>query len=148
MNHRIRFLTGLKFALFYAAFAAGMSAVAQSAVQTNAVPQTPLSVFIQPASPQEGRDPFYPNSNRPYQSQMPLNTPTSDLSSLVLQGIYGVSGHRLAIINNVTFAVGDELEVRTPRGGRIRIQCVEIQNDSAVIEADGQRQELHYGEKP
>jgi hypothetical protein len=59
----------------------------------------------------------------------------------------GSPDHRLVIINNVTFAVGDEAEVITPQG-RIRIHCLEITGNSAVVEANGQRQQLHYGLKP
>jgi hypothetical protein len=64
-----------------------------------------------------------------------------------MQGISGPPDHRLAIINHVTFAAGDVAEVRTPQG-RIQLHCLEITADSAVVEADGQRQVLHYGDNP
>jgi hypothetical protein len=149
MNHRIKFFQTMKFALLSAAFAAAWTATAAPVAPTNATPQVARSVFIQPASPKEGRDPFFPGSTRPYVSQAPaISSAATDLSSLVMQGITGPPGHRLAIINNVTFGVGDDAMVRTPQGGRIQIHCLEISADSAVIEADGQRHELHYGEKP
>jgi hypothetical protein len=64
-----------------------------------------------------------------------------------MQGFSGSPDHRLVIINNVTFAVGDNAEVSTSQG-RIHIHCLEIGGNSAVIEANGQRHELRYGDKP
>jgi hypothetical protein len=110
---------------------------------TNLTQAAPRSVFDQPASPKEGCDPFFPTSVRPYASAVVPNAPTTDFSSLAMQGISGSPDHRLVIINKVTFAVGDEAEVFTSQG-RIRIRCIVITDDSAVIEAAGQRQILHY----
>ncbi len=109
-------------------------------------PPVPLSIFIQPSSPKEGRDPFFPLSTRPYTSAV-VATNTKDLSSLVMVGMSGTPEHPLVIINNITFAVGDEREVVTPQG-RIRIRCIQIIGDMAVIEANGQRHQLRYGLKP
>jgi hypothetical protein len=53
----------------------------------------------------------------------------------------------LIIINDVTFAVGDERDVITPQG-RIHIHCLEIIGDLAVIEANGQRHQLRFQMKP
>jgi len=117
----------------------------ETQVQTNytLTQVVPRSIFNQPANPKEGCDPFFPTSVRPYASAVVPNAPTTDFSSLSMQGISGSLDHRLAIINNVTFAVGDEAEVFTPQG-RIRIRCIVITDDSTVIEAAGQRQILHY----
>jgi hypothetical protein len=147
MNHRITFFRSLKFALLSAALATALPSAAAPVAETNAAPQVVRSVFIQPASPKEGRDPFFPNSDRPYRSQIPISSPTADVGSLVLQSIYGAPGNRLAIINNVTFGVGDYVQVRTSQG-RIGVQCVEITDDSAVVEVDGQRSVLIYKDKP
>jgi hypothetical protein len=148
MNHRIQFFRSLKFALLAVASAAGLPALAGPvAAETNATPQVVRSVFIQPTSPKEGRDPFFPTSDRPYRSQIVAGSSVPDVGALVLQGISGTPPHQLAIINNVTFGVGDEAEVSTPHG-RIRILCVEITSGSAVIESDGQRHELRYEDKP
>jgi hypothetical protein len=73
--------------------------------------------------------------------------PTTDMSSLVLQGTSGTPAHRLVIINNVTFGVGDEAEVVTSQG-RIRIHCLAITDDATVVEAAGQRHILRYQDKP
>lgn len=106
------------------------------------------SVFILPASPKEGRDPFFPASSRPYQTAVVPSAKTSELNLnlLVMQGISGLPPHRLVIINKRTFAEGDDSEVSTSQG-RIRIHCLEITANSAVIEVNGQRHELRYEEK-
>ena len=132
--------------------AAGMPLTAAPLVQTNTVAVAananlvqvvPKSVFTQPSNPREGCDPFFPTSLRPYATAVVPNGPVTDLSSVFIKGISGSSDHRLVIINNVTFAVGDEAEVFTAQG-RLRIRCLMITDDSAVIEAAGQRQILRY----
>src|SRR5581483_8880999 len=70
-------------------------------------PELPKSVFILPASPQEGRDPFFPNSDRVYAENpknikppAPKDTAPS-VADLVVKGIYTAEdGHVLALINN------------------------------------------------
>jgi hypothetical protein len=112
--------------------------------QTAAPAAALRSVFVIPAGPNEGRDPFFPASTRPYEkAQVAVQTHIADITSLVLKGISGPVDSRLAIINNRTFAIGDEQDIATPQG-RIRVRCVEIKNDSVVIESSGQRQELKY----
>ena len=148
MNHRMIFSGNLKAALLVVMFVAGLSAMAAPASQTNETQIVPRSVFNQPANPSEGRDPFFPSSLRPYQAAIvPGAHAVGDVGDLVMQGLSGAPGHRLAIINNVTFGVGDDAEVLTSQG-RIRIHCLEINGNSVVVEANGQRHELHYGEKP
>ena len=111
-------------------------------------PPVPRSVFTLPASPKEGRDPFFPNSLRPYEgASVPSSNHVADIHALVIQGFSGVPPHQLVIINNVTFGVGDDAEVRTP-DGRIHIHCVGITGNSAVIEVSGQQHTLQYGGKP
>lgn len=139
----ITFFTGRNLPGLAVLIAAGLPVMAAPVARTNEPPVVPRSVFIQPANPQEGRDPFFPRSTRPYASAVVVAAPTTDLSSLSLQGISGTPDHRLVVINNVTFAVGDEAEVLTSHG-RFHIHCLAITNDSAVIEASGQRQTLHY----
>ena len=48
---------------------------------------------------------------------------------------------RLCLINNGTFAEGEEGEVITAEG-KVRIRCIKIKEDSVLIEAGGERQEL------
>ena len=107
----------------------------------------PRSVFVMPMNPQEGRDPFFPNSIRPYENAPAAKKSIGDISSLVLKGISGPPDHRLAIINNRTLGVGDEQDLTTPQG-RIHIRCVEIKSNSVVIESGGLNHELKYTTNP
>ena len=127
--------------------AAGFMMVLPAAAAPAAQPAAPevvlRSTFVMPKTPDEGRDPFFPNSNRPYESAVAAQPHVGDVSSLVLKGISGSENHRLAIINNHTFGVGDEANLATPQG-TIHIRCVEIKAGSVVIETGGQRHELKY----
>jgi hypothetical protein len=152
MKPRLQFFPGRTFLWLVLLFAAVWSARADVSTNdtqavTNETHVAPLSVFTQPSSPKDGRDPFFPASLRPYASAVVPNAPTTDLTSLVLQGTSGTPEHRLVIINKVTFGVGDEAEVSTAQG-RIRIHCLAITDDAAVVEAGGVRQILRYGGKP
>jgi hypothetical protein len=147
MKHCINSFRSRNSPFLAAMFAAALSVTAAPVVQTNETQVVQRSVFNLPANPKEGRDPFFPGSLRPYASTVVPSSPTSDLSSLVMQGTSGDPEHRLVIINNVTFGVGDEVEILTSQG-RVRIHCLEITDDSAVIEVGGQRHVLHYGVKP
>lgn len=148
MNQRMTFLKSMKTVLLSGLCLAGASVLAGTVLPAAGATTNALSVFILPASPKDGRDPFYPASSRPYQTAVAPSAKTSDLNLnlLVMQGISGQPPHRLVIINKRTFAVGDESEVSTSQG-RIRVRCLEINATSAVIEANGQRHELRYEEK-
>jgi hypothetical protein len=108
---------------------------------------TPRSVFTLPSNPKEGRDPFFPDSTRSYEVAVAANLQVVDTASLVLRGFSGSMDHRLVIINNHTFAAGDEGDVITPLG-RIHLSCIKIKTNSVVIEVGGQRHELFYFDKP
>jgi len=101
------------------------------------------SMFILPANPKEGRDPFFPDSPRPYEAAAAANPRVADITSLALRGFSGPLDHRLVIINNHTFAAGDEGDVITSVG-RIHLRCVEIKTNSVVIEVGGQSHELFF----
>src|ERR1700690_3990497 len=103
---------------------------------TGAVPVTqpdktesPRSAFTIPADPKEGHDPFFPDSSRPYEAVAAANPKVADVSSLVLKGFSGSMNNRLVIINNHTFAAGDEGDVTTPVR-RIHLTCIEIKTNS------------------
>lgn len=112
-----------------------------------AEPPIPRSVFDDKLP--QGKDPFFPMSTRRDAVVAPVSAapqkPAMDLSvtNLVLKGISGSADRRLAIINNSTFAVGEDVEVNTT-SGRIRIHCAEIKEKSVVIEFGDppQRREL------
>ena len=147
MKRCIDYFWSRNFSWFAALFAAALPVTAAPVVQNNETQIVQRSIFKLPTNPKEGRDPFFPGSMRPYVSAVAPSAPTSDLSSLVMQGTSGTPEHRLAIINNVTFGVGDDAEVSTSKG-RIRIHCLEITDDGATIEAGGQLHILPYGTKP
>jgi len=111
---------------------------------TTAVKADPArSVFVIPASPKEGCDPFFPNSNRLFESMTPVAKPGIEAVSLVFRGISGSAAHPFAIINNHTFAEGDEGDVLTERG-RVHLRCIEIKRNSVLVEYGGQRHELVF----
>ena len=58
-----------------------------------------------------------------------------------LNGLSGTKDRPLAIINNYTFAKGEEADVHIG-SGRMHIRCVEIKEESVVIDVNGERQEL------
>ena len=97
------------------------------------------SIFTSPENAKQGRDPFFPSSQRPYMDVS--NHPGVAPTGLKLIGISGSPGHLLAIINNHTFGVGDEEQVTTSQG-KVSVVCLEISEHSAVVEANGQRIEL------
>jgi hypothetical protein len=125
----------------------GLPATAAPVTQPAVPAVAPRSVFVIPANPQDGRDPFYPNSVRPYENAPATKKSIGDVTSLVLRGVSGPLDHRLAIINNRTLGVGDEQDINTPQG-RIHIRCVEIKTNSVVIESGGVNHELKYNPNP
>jgi len=118
--------------------AAKTTAVAST---TNLAAVTYISVF-EDLMPPKGRDPFFPNSHR--RDPIPILTsrpdrPPAPASELVLKGIVGSPNHRLAVINNSILEVGEEDSVHVP-GGHVRVKCLEIGEDYAVIRAEGESQ--------
>ena len=118
---------------------------------TNAAPaalELPKSVFIIPTNYAEGKDPFFPLSTRLNPPPPTPVTPTNSAPAPVqpvqldLKGISGALNHRLAIINNQTFGVGEAGEV-TANSARVRIVCQEIKDDSVVVLVNGQKRTLH-----
>ncbi len=101
----------------------------------------PQSIFIIPASPKDGRNPFFPRStlNSPVVKPKPL---TVDTSAVVLNGLTSPP-RPTAMINGRTFERGESGEVRLPTGARVRIQCLEIRADAVVVVVGSQRCELH-----
>jgi hypothetical protein len=106
------------------------------------------SVFVMPKDQHEGVDPFFPKSHRPYGTVMPIVVETNQPApgvvavELKLKAISGLPEHRLALINNHTFEAGEEGEVLTTNG-RMRIRCLEVRQDSAVVQIGPERRELH-----
>ena len=124
----------------------GASSKPAGDARTNAIPtvtqvEIPQSVFVIPATPREGRNPFFPQSVAAAPVVIKKSNSTLDFASFVLNGITSPP-KRTAMINGRTFEAGEEGEVKLPGGGKVLIKCEEIRGDSAVINVNGQRREL------
>jgi len=140
------------FLIAHGAARTNSTAARGSAVATNAAPievKIPQSVFVLPQTKEQGKDPFFPRSIRPYASvavavvsNAPTLPPPVDLK---INGTSGSEDRPLVIINNVTFAVGDNREVTTG-GRRVAIQCLEIDLSAgkATVEVSGSRRVLFF----
>ncbi|MBI5385045.1 MAG: hypothetical protein HZA90_10205 [Verrucomicrobia bacterium] len=107
-----------------------------------APPTAPKAVFTD--DPQFGRDPFFPNSVRRAREMARVNAsaafaqPANLLSQLTLKGISIAKGRRLALINNVTFAAGETVELKV-NAENLRVRCVEIRDRSVIVALDGSK---------
>jgi hypothetical protein len=110
------------------------------AASTNQTAVAYVSVFDE-LMPPKGRDPFFPNSHR--RDPVPViahnDTPQSVAGELLLKGVIGAPGHRTALINNAILQVGEQDTVRVP-SGRVKVKCLEIGEDYAVVQAEGEAQ--------
>ena len=106
---------------------------------TNQSPSLYASTF-EDLIPPKGRDPFFPNSHRrdpvPIMPVAMTEKPPPS-SELVLKGVVGAANHRLAVINNVILETSESGTVRVP-GGKLRLKCMEIGEDFAVIQVEGE----------
>lgn len=105
-----------------------------------AKPAPARSVFVMPTSPRDGRDPFFPESIRPYEVN-PVAKHTVDTATFTVRGLSVEGGQAMAIINNHTFGVGDSGDVLTPTG-RVHLHVLEIRPNAVIIEVNGNRREL------
>ncbi|MCU0786739.1 MAG: hypothetical protein MUC91_00875 [Verrucomicrobia bacterium] len=60
---------------------------------------------------------------------------------LEFKGVSGTADRPLAIINNRTFAVGEEQDVTTANG-KVKVMCLEIDGLKVKVRAQGATQEL------
>ena len=105
--------------------------------------EVPRAVFVVPTSPKDGRDPFFPNSTLTFPNPVTKTNPTI-AAAPPRMGLMGISGTRerpLAIINNKTFGKGEEQEIASGNA-KLRVRCIDIKEDSVIIEVNGERQEL------
>ena len=102
------------------------------------------STFAMPHNKTEGRDPFHPNSSYAYETttQKPGGK-SAGARDLVLKVIGGTTSRRLCTINNLTLGTGEEGEATTPNG-KVMIHVVKILDESVVITANGEEQELKF----
>lgn len=108
-------------------------------------PAAVRSVFAMPTNVREGRDPFFPESTHPYQDAEAAKH-TVEVNAFSVKGVSISRGRAMAIINNHTFAVGDEGDVLTANG-RVHIRCTEIRAGVVVIEVNGAKREISIGAK-
>ena len=97
------------------------------------------SVFVD--RPNFGRDPFFPKSDRRGSVQDIVVEPVANFNNIVLKGISGSAEKRLAILNNKTFAAGEDGELRIG-GHPTKIKIVEVREKSVVISINGVTREL------
>ena len=116
----------------------------------HAKPEIQQSVFVNPTNPSEGRDPFFPGSTRPYNSNPQSQIRGPSLAELSLRSILGTPPHVFAIINNHTFARGDDGDITTKSGQRLHVTCVDINANAgtATVEANGMSEVLHLSGTP
>jgi hypothetical protein len=102
-----------------------------------AKPELPQSIFVIPDSPKDGLDPFFPQKSGAVSTNTPPPVVTTSLS---LKSIVG----GLVIINNHSFAPGEEGDVLTADGQRQHLRLMEIKpkTNSAVVEIGGRTIEL------
>ena len=130
----------------------GPAAVPGQKQPPNVKVEIPRSVFVYPKNATQGRDPFFTSSTRVYENN-PDNQSKSrgpSLTDLTLKSIMGNSPHVLAVINNHTFAPGDEEDVITTTGRRLRIRCVDIDPKAmtVTVEAGGATVTLSFSKAP
>ncbi len=113
-----------------------------AATVASADPSTPppQSVFVIPATPKEGRNPFFPHSKPDLTSVSPKPDPVEAVTFL-LNGITSPP-KRMAMINGRTFEAGESGEVKFRGGTKIPIQCLEIRDDAVIIKVGTERREL------
>jgi hypothetical protein len=126
--------------------ASSKDAPAKAGTRTSGIPTVPeialpQSVFAIPATPAEGRNPFFPTSTVAAAAPKVTRETPVESFTFVLNGITSPP-RRTAMINGRTFDLGEEGEVRMPSGGRMLIKCEDIKADSAIINVGGQRREL------
>ena len=135
--------------------AALLSVAAAGPLALSAAPTTPQpaaleiqqSIFAYPNNASEGRDPFFPSSPRVYGSNPDNQLRSPSLTDLALKSILGTPPRVFAIINNHTFAPGDDGDITTRDGRRLHIHCVEVnaKDGTATVEAGGTSVVLHLG---
>ena len=114
------------------------SVVEGAETNTNLTVQVTLRQSVFASEGVTGKDPFFPNSVRRTKREDTGKAPPSrDFSSLLkLTGIAG--GVRpIATINNLTFAAGEEQEVKV-EGSKVKIRVLEIREKSVLVSVEKQ----------
>jgi hypothetical protein len=119
---------------------AGKTMPAATVASADPVASPPQSVFAIPATPKEGRNPFFPRSKPDPTLVSPKADPVES-ATFILNGITS-SPKRTVMINGRTFEAGESGEVKFQGGAKVSIQCLEIRDDAAIIVVGTQRREL------
>jgi len=105
--------------------------------------QIPQSVFV--ARKEAGvRDPFFPESQRRWDSEDTEQTPialpiTEKIQQFVfLRGITGQEGDKVALLNNQTFKAGDTVKLKLRDGTLITVTVAKILETSVEFTVEGQ----------
>ena len=119
------------------------SALGETAMAGAAAPSAPQSVFN--SQPGFGKDPFFPKSSRLI-SAVPVRVDPALLNAgvpdfIVLKGLSVVNQRKLAIINNHTVAPGEEFNLKV-NGRLLKLKCIEIKDNSVIIDFNGSTKEL------
>ena len=135
-------LAALGLVVGFFGLAPALSAAAPAQISPPATTNAPPAEAVIPKSEfndklPQGRDPFFPRSTRravvaPTTAAGVVQRPAFEPSLFVLKGMSGSAARRLAIINDRTFAAGEDQEVTT-RTGKVLIRCQEIRDNSVLI---------------
>jgi hypothetical protein len=140
MNPRAHILQSLLAALLPLAVAGPLTLFAAPPPQSAKTEIQPaISVFALPNNPSEGRDPFFPASSRVYGSSPDNRARATSVTDLVVKAIIGTPPHDFTIINNHTFAPGDDGDVVLKDGRRAHIRVLDInpKDGTVTVEASG-----------
>lgn len=143
--NRVKTFATIFFALTFAAIAADKpnAPAAKPAPAKPAPVVTARSVFTQPASGRDGRDPFFPESTRVFETTQAATVHVVEINNLTVKGFSIVRGRPMVIINNHSFMVGDEGDVLVT-GGRAHLRCLEILSSKVIVEVNGAHHEIKY----
>jgi hypothetical protein len=147
-------VAGLSILIAISFVVAGAQALSAAAPESEPGAGTPEEATARPQSVFEanhpaGKDPFFPDSSRRKPAVtdpvVPVVSTPKYGEVLKVDGLSGQVDRRLAIINNVTFAEGQEERVRI-QGGEMRIRCEKIdgQTVTVTVMTTGERVELRY----
>ena len=112
--------------------------------------QPAISVFALPNNTSEGRDPFFPGSRRVYDTNPDIQAHAPSLTDLVVKTIIGTPPRVFAVINNHTFAPGDDGDVTLKDGRRLHIRVLDInpKAGTVTVEASGATVTLTFIRSP
>lgn len=129
--------------LLTAGSAAAKEPAGNATTSTNApAVERPIPVSLFDSSANTGRNPFFPRSKREASKTTDAVVSSRFPDDVKLKGISVSQSRRLAIINTRTIAAGEASEVTGANGRRISVRVISVNDNSAVVTADGMTEEL------